>query len=493
MPTLTKSNFLKYLQCPRYLWLWEHRKAEIQKPISLGDAWTIEEGQAVEVLAQKLFPEGRHVTAFHERGAQMTKEEMDRGATCLFQATALADGMLAMTDVLRYDPKRKVWDILEVKGTTQVKDEHLHDVCFQRLAFERAGYRIGKTSVVHINREYVRGKEIDPTGFLTIEDVTEPVSGIASDVSGLIVSAKALLARTTEPTLQELPCRRGPKDCPCAEFCYPDLPAYSVFFLRGVTAKKARELYVSGIRTVRDVPDTVRLNTSQTLQVHSAKTGEPIIDREAIKTTLDGLTYPLYFFDYETFSSTIPPFEGFKPNVTMPFQYSLHVLRSPGGELEHEEYLASEYGNTMPGVIASLRKHFGNTGTVIAWNDSFERGCNKEMADLYPADAPFLMDLNDRMFDLMDIFTKQHYVDFRFDGSCSIKKVLPVVVPELSYKDLPIHEGIGASLSWFRSFEKTEAEREEIRLNLLKYCKLDTFAMVEIHRRLSEIASSPSL
>ncbi|MEK7218958.1 MAG: DUF2779 domain-containing protein, partial [Patescibacteria group bacterium] len=113
-----------------------------------------------------------------------------------------------------------------------------------------------------------------------------------------------------------------------------------------------------------------------------------------------------------------------------------------------------------------------------------EMGGNEEMAAMYPADASFLQSGNERVVDLMEVFTKLHYMDARFDGSCSIKKVLPVLVPTLSHKDLHIHEGMTASLSWYRMFDgaKTDEERGRTRKHLLEYCELDTLAMVEIFR-----------
>ena len=210
------------------------------------------------------------------------------------------------------------------------------------------------------------------------------------------------------------------------------------------------------------------------------------MDQPAIQAMLGTLTYPLYFLDYETFSSIVPPFTGFGPNEKMPFQYSLHVLRTPSSEPEHFEYLAPAYCNTMPGVIASLRGHISDGGTVIAWNKKFEMSCNRNMGRLSPNDETFLAALNERMFDLMDVFDKQLYVDARFNGSCSIKEVLPVLVPSLSYKNLPIQEGNGASLAWYRMFDAsvTSDERATTETNLRAYCKLDTFAMVEIFRYL---------
>jgi len=93
------------------------------------------------------------------------------------------------------------------------------------------------------------------------------------------------------------------------------------------------------------------------------------------------------------------------------------------------------------------------------------------------------------MFDLMQVFKKGYYVHKDFHGSASIKKVLPVIVPELSYTDLVIHEGGTASNRWGEMIKpETNSEiKAETYNNLLKYCELDTLAMVRILEEVRKI------
>lgn len=488
MPLLTKSRFIRYLQCPRYLWLGDHDEGELDLSSDLEQERMAEEGEKVEVWARKLFPKGKRIASFHEAGARDTKQAMEKGAKVLYQATAIGGGLLAMADILVFNPEENVWDIFEVKGSTEVKPKHLYDVCFQRLAYERAGYPIGTLSIVHINRDYVREGDIDPKGFLLVEDVTEAACALVNEVKVNIPNAKRVMKLSAEPTPEEFPCKCTYKNSPCPAHCFPGLPEHPVYELRGISMKKATELAKSGVSAVSDVPDDFPLSDVQLHQVLSAKRNEPIIDRPAIKAILDSLTYPIYFFDYETFSSIVPPFSGFHPNETMPFQYSLHILKSPDSEVEHREFLAQEYGNTMPAVASALQSDIkDDDGTVIAWNKGFEIGCNEGMARILPKHAAFLLSVNSRIFDLMEMFSKQHYIDYRFRGSYSLKKVLPILLPHLFYKELNVQEGMTASLIWNKAFSLTAEEREKIFQNLLEYCELDTRAMVEIWKLLKAL------
>ncbi|MBK8451698.1 MAG: DUF2779 domain-containing protein [Saprospiraceae bacterium] len=213
-----------------------------------------------------------------------------------------------------------------------------------------------------------------------------------------------------------------------------------------------------------------------------------MIHKAEIQSTLQKLNYPLYFLDYETLSTAIPIYDGTKPYQQIPFQYSLHMIKEPGANTEHHEFLNMERTNPMESLSRQLRSDIGDKGTVIVWNKKFEGMCNKGLAEAVPGLSPFLVGINERFFDLMEIFSKRMFVHKDFKGSSSIKKILPVLVPELSYKELAIGDGGTATTSWKRMVFEMENELEKIMIksHLLEYCKLDTVAMVEIFRKIQE-------
>lgn len=487
---LTKSDYThRYLECPMHLWVWKHKQEEMhhhsQNPSLL---WRFEEGNMVDVIARELFPHG---VMIHGHGGDVQKQTQDQikaGATTIFQAAAVADRIMAIADIIRFNPETKKWDIFEVKSSSEVKKEHIHDVCFQRMAFRKTGFDIGRVHLVYVNGDYLRAGAIDPQSFLIIKDITEEVDEVEDTVETDITKALAIIDNP-KPKAGEIACTCVPKECMCIGHCYPGLPDHSIFELTRIGGPKAQKLYTSGVRTIVDLPEDYKLTTAQACQVQVARSGTPIVERDKISEALSKLKYPLSFLDYETFACAVPMFDGLHPHQAMAFQYSLHVLPAPGAELEHHEFLARNLGNTIPELAESLRSNLPDNGNVIVWYKGFETARNKEMAALLPAFAPFFESLNERTFDLMEIFSHQHYVHPDFCGSCSIKKVLPVLIPALSHKNLTIHEGMAASLSWYRMFgpEKSAKERDETWGHLIEYCELDTFAMVEIFRHLQNL------
>jgi hypothetical protein len=168
----------------------------------------------------------------------------------------------------------------------------------------------------------------------------------------------------------------------------------------------------------------------------------------------------------------------------MVFQYSLHVL-GEDGELKHFEFLAKDLKSATKDLLKSMRENIGPVGSVVVWNESFEKGKNKELMELHPEHRDFLENLNERVFDLMVVF-KKYYLSPDFYGSASIKKVLPVMCPGFSYSDLEVQDGTMAMDAWGKTIfeDLAESEVNEIRQNLLKYCELDTLAMVKIFEKL---------
>jgi hypothetical protein len=253
-----------------------------------------------------------------------------------------------------------------------------------------------------------------------------------------------------------------------------------------------REFIDASIFRIEDIPEGTKMTDSYRDQVLTWNRNEEIILKAEIKSLLDQLEFPLYFLDYETSSSAIPYYEGIKPYMHVPFQYSLHIINEMDGEVQHAEYLHTGCDNPMHGLSNRLREHIHDTGTIIVWNKSFESKCNQNMSIVVRDHSAFLDGLNLRLFDLMEIFSKRYYVHKDFKGSYSIKKVLPVLVPDLKYEGLAIADGGTATTKWKQMvFDiDDENEKERIGQDLRAYCKLDTLAMVEIFRSLMKIMNA---
>ena len=490
MRNLSKSDYLKYLICPSYLWLWKNKPEVVPTDEDEAIKQRLEQGNEIERYARLLFPEAELVISHGATAKADTEKLVASGAKTIFQATVITnEGLLAMADIITREDTSDTWTLYEVKSTNSVKKEHILDLSFQRVAFEDAGYTIGKVKITYLNKDYKRRATVVPDDLLMESDVTKEVAELVETVRAQTRDALEYLKKTDEPNGCSCRLNSKSKHCPTFHYLNPDIPEYSVFNISRINGKKLALLIDNDIVNVHDVPEDIKLSLIQQNQVDAEKTKQPKIDKAAIAEVLSELEYPLYFLDYETVSTALPLYENCKPYQQIPFQYSLHVLKEPNGTLEHYEYLSHD-STTLPAheLLSNLKQQIGPSGSVITWNKSFEMGRNREMAEQYPEFAGLMNSINDRVFDLMEIFSKQHYVHHKFKGSSSIKKVLPVLVDGFSYDDMDISNGQAAALRWYEAVTSDDTElASKTYESLLEYCKLDTLAMVEIYKTLKNV------
>jgi hypothetical protein len=465
MIQISKSEFLDYRSCAKGWWL-KHRKPHaVSRPSpSAFDRMLMADGYAVEAEAKKLVATWPHHDA------------------CTFQRIFDAGTLYARADLV-HDLGGGTIDLYEIKGSTSLKSssggqDHVDDACFQTLVAERAGVTVRAVYIMHVNGEYTRAGAVDPAELLVIIDVTSEVRARSAGIGDEIEAAITLIA-TNAIDERGCTCRHIGKASHCASFGYfnPEIPENSAYLLPRISRKRLETL--DGEQRLAIDHITEKDVTPAQLPIWRALASrEPLIDRTAIGAFLEPLRWPLHFYDYETFAAAVPIADGHRPQQAMPVQFSLHRLAADG-RLDHAEFLADGPGQQAE-LVAALGAAFADEGSAIVWNKSFEKGCNDRMADLLPDAAAFLEGINERIVDLMDPF-KAHYVHPGFGGSTSIKKVLPILCPDLHYDPGAVHDGAGAMEAWIRMVETSDpAERTRLATELKDYCRLDSLAMVEI-------------
>lgn len=484
---LTKSDFIKYTQCCKYLWLYKNRREDFDDTAGR----IFDEGYDVESYACKLFPGG--VSAFDDdipAAVIKTKQLIKSGQKIIFQPTISNWKLFCRSDIIKQNPKTGEWDIYEVKSSTEIKEIHLVDLAFQKICFEEADIKIDKLHIVYVNNKYIRQGGINSEEFLCCTDVTSKVIDLIEQVGIDIQLAHKVLENKGEPEVMILKQCHSPYVCGFKDYCWKHIPEDSIYDIAGSLTREKLELLLNkGIIEIKDVPAGMVTKPNGLRHLNAVKTEKVFIDTKAIKKELSMLEYPLYFLDYETFAPAIPLFDGYKPYQRVVFQYSLHIKRSPLAELEHYEYLNREIKDPTNELAESLFNVVGQEGSFISWNKSFEMGCNSEMGTRCEKYADFLNSVNGRMYDLMQCFKKGYYVHKDFKCSASIKRVMPVLVPKLSYKALNIQEGGTASESWLKVADSkiSQEEKDKLAQDMLDYCQLDTLAMVEIFEVLNKL------
>jgi len=416
---ISKSTFLQYQICPKDTWLRLH-KPELVETFTLTEfeKHLLEQGNEVEVCARQLFPGAILVSATGDEAVDETRRLMAGGTEAIFQATFLADGFFTKCDVLKRGTARDSWDLFEIKGTNSKKEgsedrDHVSDLTFQKHVLTLAGVMVGRAYIVHLNNKYVRAGDLDVQSLFTVSDSTDQVDVLSAGLLEEMHAAREYLNKKDEPNVG-CDCHLSGRSRHCRTFAYshPEIPGYSVHdIVRIGQSKKKLEYFMDEhIFVIDDVPEDYELGDAQELQVRAHKKQQPIIDRDAIEQVLRSYTFPLYFFDYETYAPAIPAFDGYGPYKKIPFQFSLHILRDQESEPEHVEFLHLDRSDPSRAVAEQLERHIDPKGSVVVWFAAFERGVNKEIGERLSAYAGQMERINGQVRDLRDIFSKQHYV-----------------------------------------------------------------------------------
>ncbi|WP_295558928.1 DUF2779 domain-containing protein [uncultured Hyphomicrobium sp.] len=496
---LSKTNYLVYRDCAHNAWMKVH-KPEIyhDEPLSVFEQAIIEIGNDVDVRARELFPDG---VLIRRGDAAGTADLVAIHTPVLYQPVFETDRYTTACDILVWNGTQGVYDLYEVKASTSGEDRkakddlYAHDIAFQALVLRENGVPLGRLNLVRLNGEYVSDGALDLTRLFTREDFTDRVTPILDTVAAEMDAAHDLIQLSALPA-PPCSCIYKGRSSQCTTFAYvnPHVPDYSVHDLTriGTSPKKLKELVDAGILAITDVPDDFDLSLPQRHQVEAAKRRRPHVDLPPLEVFLNEIRYPAAFLDYETFPCALPRFPGYAPFNHVPFQFSMHVVTEPDGDPVHHEFLYVEKACPDVPFVEALKRAIPAEGTVIVWNKPFEKGINAKLAERLPAEQEFLSSVNERVVDLMDVFSGQMVVHPGFRGKTSIKWVLPALVPGLSYKGLAIQEGATASETWnaIVTGELEADEAEQARKNLLTYCGLDSLAMVEIWRALLAIVAA---
>lgn len=494
---LSKSAFIETMTCSKKGWLSKYHPefAEVSKSAE----GLMNAGHEIGDTAKKLFGDYVEVKFEEDKSLMIveTKKLIANGARVIAEATFAADGCYCQADLFCLNKDGSV-NVYEVKGATKVKDYHINDMAFQYYVIRKCGYNIRAIYNIHINSDYIRGNELDLDELFIVENCTEEVIKRQSEIAEAIIKAREDLLLKDEPKCCIGTKCKDPHECQYFKYCTQHLPEDNVFTVAGLSYKNMLELYNQGIITFHDIlARKPKMNDKKYRQIESSALGlQPIVKRDEINKFLDGLTMPLYFLDFETFQQVVPQWEDVKPYGQIVFQYSLHYLKRKGGKLWHKEFLAPAGIDPRYAVAKQLCEDIPMNVTVLAYNMSFEKTIIKGLAELYPEFYTHLMNIRENIRDLMLPFSNQWYYDTAFNGSYSIKVVLPTLYPEdpsLDYHNLceDVQNGSMAMETYAALATMTDEEEiARLREALLRYCELDTFAMVKIWEFLKEIVRS---
>lgn len=483
---LSKSKYCNGLQCKKMLWL-EKNKPEVKTEID--NESVLDNGNDVHEVARKLLGEDINIS-FNENLNEMikdTEKALKKESVIITEASFNYNNNFCSVDILKKD--NNSYEIYEVKSSTHLKDVFINDASYQYYVLTNLGLNVTKCYVVLLNSNYIRKGKLDLNKLFIKNDITDIAISKLEEVKKNITDINNYMENKDEPADDiDNKCFK-PYECPFFNYCTKDLPEDNIFKLKRVLIKDKFKYYKQGIFKYQDLLNS-SINDKAKEQIEfELFDKEDKIDKKAIKEFLNTLSKPLYFLDFETFQMSIPMYDDVKPYMQVPFQYSLHYIENEN--LKHKEFLAKPDIDPRRTLAEQLVKDIPLDVCTLAYNSSFEKNVIKHLAQLYPDLRDHLMNIYNNIKDLMIPFKDRKYYSKEMHGSYSIKYVLPALFPNdesLNYKNLElIHNGQEAMNTFADLGKYSKKEQEHIKERLLRYCELDTYAMVKIYEKLLEV------
>ncbi|MGB5510545.1 MAG: DUF2779 domain-containing protein [Woeseiaceae bacterium] len=482
---LSKSRIISAWQCPKKLHLEKHHPE--LGVVSDRTESLFATGHQVGAISQQLYGAPDAVEIPFNRNISVmvrdTQDLLDGGADFpIFEATFRCENVLVRVDVLL--PDGEGWRAIEVKASTSVKDYHVLDCAIQDWVMRNSGLPVTAIALAHINNQFVYAGDGDYAGLLEEVDLTNEVRTVEPTIVELIANARdAVLGYLPEVNVGAH-CSK-PYECQFIQYCWPTDTQYPIQGLRGSKAKLG-EYVALGYKDIRDV-DVASITAETQLRIHRVtQTGEPEILPGA-KQALEALDYPRFYLDFETIGPAVPFWAGTRPYAPVPIQWSCHVDDGSGDgcadSMRHAEFLDLSGDPPMRALAEKMIECLGESGPVLMYTN-YEKTVIEGLMDMFPDLAGPLAAIVDRLFDLHPVVRLNYYHPDML-GSWSIKAVLPTIAPDMDYARLEgIKEGTAASDGFIEAISPTTSNmrKAELKEQLLRYCRFDTEAMVEIVR-----------
>ena len=494
---LSKSVFVAGVQCHKLLWWKVHEPlaTELQPDKVLLDRF--DQGAQVGALAREEFAGGVLIdwaASSMEGRIAATREAMEGGAPAIFEATFEADGVRVKADVLLREssppsPVPSHWRLIEVKMTSSQKDEHVPDAAVQLYVLERCGVRVSAVEIMHLNPDFrlsALGGGSRLGGLFVRADITTEARALLPGIPAQIAAQKVALGGALPDVAIGLHCS-APRDCPFMERCWPQDPGH-IAKLYNVGPKTADKYMSAGVHWIKDIPPKTKLPKAAQRQITAMNTGEMIVE-PTLGAALEAFSGRLGFLDFETIMRAVPVWDGMKPHEAAPAQFSYHEANGDG-TYRHVAYLAEGPKDCRAELVGRMLEATKGADRVVMYS-SYEKTQIRMLQKSVPRLAAELVVLEQKLIDLLPVVRDNVYHP-DFQGSFSIKYVLTPMVPELTYKDLIIVDGLTASVEiarlLFVAGKIKQEEHARVRQDLLNYCERDTWAMVRLLERLNSLA-----
>jgi hypothetical protein len=483
---LSKSSYIKGLQCPKALFFYKHYP-QYRDPVSPSQQALFNRGHEVGFLARQLFPGGKDATekigAKSKKTIERTAQLMADGEKVIYEAAFVADQVLVLVDILVRDGDPSTssgWRAFEVKSSLRLSHAYFRDAELQYYVLKNAGLNLVDFCLVHVNGDYVLEGELDIKKLFRIVSVMRSAEENFERIGEKIAGHKAVLKMKQVPEVSIGEQCFSPYECDYRGQCWKNVPAENVFELSGISRAEQAKYYSAGYIFPEQIPDTEPLPLLARLQAHVRVTKETIVVKERIREWLLPLGKEIIFLDIESYQPAIPKYHGTWPFQALPFAYSIHK-RNANGEISYHSFLAEPGSDPRAEFLERFLEETKGEEPILAYDMTAEKTVLNLLRKRFPEKSAEIDQRLKRIRDLKQPFAEGWYYHPEMKGSVSLKYVLPSLVPDQNYSNIAIQNGNHAMAVYAKLENSGDLfEIAEGKTALEEYIRLDTFGMVKI-------------
>ena len=493
---MSKTSFLKSVQCQKAFFLYK-KYYHLKDPLPPEKKAVFNRGHKVGHLAQQLFPGGidaspNHVFKFAE-SVEKTKELIAAGQKVIYEAAFIFDETLVALDILVKRDDR--WFAYEVKSSLKISQAYVMDAALQYYIIKNCLPELEDISLVNLNEKYALEDKLDLQKLFKITSVKKDAEKNREFIKHHIALAKTTFYKNELPDVKIGEQCFSPYACDFMGTCWKNTATNNVFEFSGISKKQAGEWLAKGFLHINEIPDEEVSGNTQ-LMVRSFKNNEAIIKKQEIRDFLKNITYPIAFLDMEFYTPAIPKYRGKKPFELTPFLFSWQRVDRKGEGASQDFFFHEEESDPEQHFIEHLIKLAEKVARIIVFDTGQESAALNTIVKHHPKYSKDVEEIKKKFVDLADVFTNFWYYHPQQKGSTSLKRIHKSVFERDIYAELTVNSGMLASYGYddflSAAAENTDVfKKQELKENLIAYCKTDTRAVLELYEHLKEAARNP--
>jgi len=370
--SLSKSTYIKGLQCLKYLYLYK-KHYNLQDKLTAQKLSTFRRGTEVGILAHKLFDNGIDVSPKshfkYEDALKTTMLHIEKNTPVLYEASFKYDDILIFLDILVKEDDG--WHAYEVKSSQEITETYLHDASLQYYVIHSSGLKLTNFSLITVDKDYVRGNTIDVHKLFKITSVGTYCIMQKDFVIEHIKKQKEILSHDKVPEIDiGMHCFK-PYDCQFMGYCWeknknnPLLNASTDI----LTSEEKIYLYNNQGQAHPQSLDSLNIDNERLIKINCHIQKKAYKNIEALTHFLMGISTNFCYLDLQCLKPAVPLFENNKAYENFPFL--LIISENDINKNDPDIFLCSKEKDDRIELVQFLIEKTKNYDTVIVYDIDF--------------------------------------------------------------------------------------------------------------------------